>query len=220
MATFRYTYRTSDGSWHEATLEADSRDAVFSELNARGIRPVKVWCPNPPRFRLSKRWTAIGVLLIVSVSLALTLVRRGSPAPLELRSTTTLPRHRILSAPNDFAARIPALFGTDAERFLAYHAQPGLLYSTDGASLADLRQALEAGDSVSPNDPDWVIELKGIVSGMKVEAGLLLKSGKSEASIALWIAERQKMEATYRNQIMLTPGTQEEKARRLRTMGL
>ena len=39
---FAYSYKTSDGVRHEASIEARSRDEVFSALRTRGIRPIKV----------------------------------------------------------------------------------------------------------------------------------------------------------------------------------
>ena len=39
---FTYAYKTSDGVRHEAAMDAESREAVFESLRARGIRAIKV----------------------------------------------------------------------------------------------------------------------------------------------------------------------------------
>ena len=37
-----YAYKSSDGSRHEASMDAESREAVFEVLRKKGIRPIKV----------------------------------------------------------------------------------------------------------------------------------------------------------------------------------
>ena len=39
---YTYAYKTSDGARHEAAMEAESREAVFAALRARGIKAIKV----------------------------------------------------------------------------------------------------------------------------------------------------------------------------------
>ena len=39
---YTYAYKTSDGTRHEATMVAKSRDEVFAELRKRGIKAIKV----------------------------------------------------------------------------------------------------------------------------------------------------------------------------------
>ena len=39
---YSYAYKTSDGARHEAAMEAESREAVFVALRARGIKAIKV----------------------------------------------------------------------------------------------------------------------------------------------------------------------------------
>ena len=45
--TYTYAYKTSDGARHEASMDAESREAVFEALRARGIRPIKVVAASP-----------------------------------------------------------------------------------------------------------------------------------------------------------------------------
>jgi hypothetical protein len=221
--TFRYTYRTSDGAWHEAEIEASDRNAVYDTLKPQGIRPVKVWCPNPPLFHGAKRWIAIVILALVAVGTSVVAYRRSAhnSSPFTLNSSLApVPRHRILNAPPDFAAQAVKHFAYSSERFLALNAQPGLPYSVENESLDDLAEALEHEIVPSPDEPEWVVDMKRIVAGMKIEAGILMRDGKKPSDIELWLTERQKMESTYRNQIIGGPGTLDEKAAKLRMMGL
>ena len=221
--TFRYTYRTSDGAWHEAEIDASDRNAVYDTLKPQGIRPVKVWCPNPPLFHGVKRWIAIVVLALIAVGSSVVAYRRSakSSSLLTLNSSLSpVPRHRILNAPPDFAAQAVKHFAYSSERFLALNAQPGMPFSVENESLDDLAEALEHEIVPSPDDPEWVADLKRIVAGMKIEAGILMRDGKKPSDIALWLTERQKMEFTYRNQIIGGSGTLDEKAAKLRMMGL
>jgi hypothetical protein len=39
---YTYAYKTSDGTRHEATMVAKSRDEVFAELRKHGIKAIKV----------------------------------------------------------------------------------------------------------------------------------------------------------------------------------
>ena len=46
---YSYAYKTPDGTRHEASIEAASRDAVFAALRERGIRHLKVvFSPEQP----------------------------------------------------------------------------------------------------------------------------------------------------------------------------
>ncbi len=220
--TFRYTYRTSDGAWHEAEIEASDRNAVYDTLKPQGIRPVKVWCPNPPLFHGVKRWIAIVILAFVAIGSLAVAYRAENNRTIEQsgQSNNAQPRHRILSAPPDFAAQAVKHFAYSSERFLALNAQPGMPYDIGNESLDDLEDALKQDVVPSPDDPEWLVDLKRIVAGMKIEAGILMRDGKKPADIALWLTERQKMEFTYRNQIIGGPGTLDEKAAKLRMMGL
>ena len=43
---YTYAYKTSDGARHEGSMDASSREEVFTVLRARGIRPIKVVPPT------------------------------------------------------------------------------------------------------------------------------------------------------------------------------
>ena len=227
---WRYTYRSSDGAWHNASVRAASRDDAFAELKRLGIKPVKVELAAG----LANAFLALGRRAYAIVLLALALVAtlacllvlspstRSPSAPSPLHPSAPSPRHQIAALPADWTSRLPDFFNpTDA--YLALFAQPG---REDGADIVPSPDAFtEASFSApavpaSPSDPAWVVEMKAILVGMKEEALALAKGGKAPQEIILWLRERQRMEAGYRAQILSGPGTPAEKSARLEAVGL
>ena len=230
MCEWRYSYRSSDNKPLEGLVRARSRDAAFAALKARGIKPVRV--ELAPGFvnrlrSLGRRWLAIVILAGLTALLAavnFSLRREAEAVVLSARSRAeALPRQRIPGIPPDLAIRLPAIFTHESERFLALCAEPGIIPDKCGLpmpGLGDLEQSLSHEIVLDEGDEEWVSTLKRVVIGMKDDAALLLKKGKSADDIKTWLTERQKMELTYRNQIIMGPGTMKEKARKLRAMGL
>ena len=73
---YTYAYKTSDGTRHEASIEAASRDTAFAVLRERGIRPIKVVAADGSKANgapVGVRRRVVGVRLTV-----LTGVRRGT----------------------------------------------------------------------------------------------------------------------------------------------
>ena len=67
---FGYSYKTSDGSRHEDTFEARTKEDTFAALRAKGIKPIKVW-EIRPWYYVSKRTqltVALGVALLVALA--------------------------------------------------------------------------------------------------------------------------------------------------------
>ena len=223
-----YSYKTSDGAWHEDLLEADNRDAAYAAIREKGIRPVKISERIQPVVRRGFRglrrrdWllmllASIAVAVVVAVVLyALALSKRTSPASAKTGVVATArARHQIEFIPNDFPHRLYSAFKFNSERFLALYAQPGMprrmldggkwmpsLYENPPRaiefSLNDLSDALASDILIFDDDPRWLADLKRVVVGMKEEAGTLFRSGKGADEIALWLDERNKMESSYR----------------------
>ena len=113
---YTYAYNTSDGVRHEAAMEAESREAVFVTLRARGIKAIKVVAAD------------------------------GSKANGEIRgarkrtiaAAASSPRHQIYGDPaimegmerGDFAAHLPRA----GDQMLAVFAQPGKLMCAKGVN--------------------------------------------------------------------------------------
>ena len=67
---YHYAYKTSDGIRHEDSIEAESRDAAFTLLRGRGIRPIKVVAADGSKANgevrgVRKRWVAAIVAIAV-----------------------------------------------------------------------------------------------------------------------------------------------------------
>lgn len=125
---YTYAYKTSDGVRHEASIEADSREAVFESLRAKGIKAIKVIAADGSKANgeirgVRKRVLAASVIgaVIVSGVLAFTLGRSeakpsNSPAIIELRAKAAAitERHKadILLAGKDRAKILEAVVKT------------------------------------------------------------------------------------------------------------
>ena len=231
---WRYTYRTSDGAWHTASVRAADRDAAFAELRKSGVKPVKVELAsgllNSLR-ALGRRWYAI---IVLTLALAATLayiasVGRRVPAPPPPATAAppsspipAEPRHQVAGLPSDWISRLGDFFDpTDA--YLALFAQPGRIDGMDIVPTPDAFTESSFSEPLVPvteADPAWIVEMKSILVGMKEEALTLAKGGKAPQEIILWLRERQRMEAGYRAQILAGDGTDAEKAARLAAVGL
>ena len=243
-----YSYKTSDGQWHEGLVEASSRDAAYEAIRDMGIRPAKVAERIQPIVRRGFRglrrcdWLIIlGIATALAFIIAFSMLHGGTGTTQRGVTATARARHQIELIPPDFPHRLYSAFKFNSERFLALYAQPGMPSKMlDGGkwlpslnetppkaiefSLDDLSDALNFEIQIYPEDPRWLAELKRIVAGMKDEAGTLLKSGKGAREIALWLDERNKMETAYRDEAIRKVRLGEQSAESanftLRTMGL
>lgn len=187
---FVYEYRTSDNVRHEGTLSAADREAAFSALRSQGIRPGRlVEAPGIMNKVLGKgkRWIAIGCLFSFAVALLLALwMNNRRIEQIEDAQSGPLPRHQLYGDPalisdierNDFAT----VFPTDAERILAWFAQPGVMHTfTDNGwakKLADgLAEVATVETPLLESDPREIVELKRIMMGMKGEVRRYLSNG-------------------------------------------
>ena len=230
MCEWQYSYRSSENRLLDGQVRARSRDAAFAALKAQGVKPIRVeLAPGLVNWvrSLGCRWLAILVLvglIVVLVAINHSIRKEVNAIAQSVHNrAAALPRQRIPGIPPDLAIRLPSIFSYEAERFLALCAEPGIIQNDCGVpqpGLGDLERSLSHDIVVSDGDDEWVATLKRVVVGMKDDAALLLKEGKSSEDIKLWLSERQKMELTYRNQIIMGPGSMKSKARKLRAMGL
>ncbi len=202
--TFGYVYKASEGTRHEATLEAKSRESAFAELRARGIKPIKVWEVHS-RFYVPLR---VRLVVILALALAASLfyaVRAyriiHSPTFSVRDEGTARPRHQIYGDPatledmerDSFASIFPDL----GERILACYAIPGRPYATslsvppsEGAKA--LSASMHADVDFAPSDSPEATELKRIVQGMKEELRWYVGDGMGTAATYLRrLRERQ-----------------------------
>ena len=205
---FLYSYKSKDGVRHEDEICASSREAVYSTLRAKGIKPIRVDLAPGLLNRiqsLGKRWLAIGVLVVLAV--AALLYARSTQRTLHTALSTQhspTPRHQIFGDPvligelerSDFAS----VFASPAERFLARYAQPGRAVKGMGLPvstviLTNLVGCLDAAIEISQEEDREVRELKQIVLWMKDELRRYLAAGTgSPEKYVERLNERQRRE--------------------------
>ena len=148
---YTYAYKTSDGVRHEDSMNASSREEVFTVLRGKGIKAIKVVAADgskangeipPPR--VPRLASIVVIVAIVALSVAVLggtvwLAARSVIAPSAARERVppASPRHQIYGDPvvvgaferGDFAAHLPRL----GDQMLAIFAQPGKLMCAKGA---------------------------------------------------------------------------------------
>lgn len=196
---YTYAYKTSDGTRHEAAIEAPSRDEAFAALRKRGIKPIKVVAADGSKANgelrgIRKRVAAIVTLIVsVVVGIAAYMAGRDVPAPAEPQSTETAsPRHQIYGDPVVVGEMEHGRFETylprEGDRLLAWFAQPGRFCCPKSTSWKDLARLSETNEvhikavadsdvELSEGDLREVRELKQIVNGMRREMREYLANG-------------------------------------------
>ena len=195
---YTYAYKTSDGVRHEAAMEAESRDAVFAALRAKGIRPIKVVAADGSKANGEMRGLRKHILALSALCLVLSVVAVIGVVAFELSTKhqapsthAAAPRHQIYGDPALVEQFERGDFGTAltnrADRMLAWFAQPGKLMCPKGTDprrcAADFASAYcdKTGQTTFVNlkeaDPREVRELIQIVNGMHGELRAYLANG-------------------------------------------
>jgi len=218
VARFRYIYRTADRQRLEAEIDAESREAVFTQLRSEGIRPIKVIAldgskangapPVRPLWRKGLVWAIVAFLAVVGgigaflAGRGATTVKDGSheddnaPASLATplaRQTIPGNRARILEA-------MSGAFDTTTEKALAQFAEPGREFILPEAQIdePDVKTALAKPLTFSSSEFSESIDLKRIVSGMKRELNSYIALGGTWNDYLEELVKRQKLEISYR----------------------
>ena len=219
---YTYAYKTSDGTRHEASMEAKCREDVFATLRAKGIKAIKVVAADGSKANgeirgVRKRvvvGTAVVAALVVGV-IAFFLSESGNQGMSALPADSA-PRHQIYGDPvivEEFErGRFDDVFTNRLDQMLAWFAQPGKLMcpkGTDPRRCADeFAKAVQGPSSTavvgSPSSavprqpaPDTreVRELRQIVKGMREEMAAYLANGNgTPRSFWRWLLERTAQE--------------------------
>ena len=201
---YTYAYKTSDGARHEDSMEAESREAVFAALRAKGIKAIKVVAADGSKAngevngaKVAKTamaivgFTAVASVLVLSFALYAFFAAKKTSEPVIIST----PRHQIYGDPatmeglerGDFAAHLPRV----GDRMLAVFAQPGKLMCARGANprridgksygafeaYAKNDLAVENDIDINSADSREITELKQIVNGMREEMREYLANG-------------------------------------------
>ena len=196
---YTYAYKTSDGTRHEASMDAPSREAVFEALRARGIKAIKVVAADGSKangeVRGMRKRTVAALVAVAAACAGVVAYIGGGRTAAAPGAAAAAPRHQIYGDPaimdglerGDFGAVLPR----DGDRMLAVFAQPGRLMCRDGFNPQWLSaEQLEAFsryareelapehdlpvDAASPREER---ELRQIVNGMREEMRGYLANG-------------------------------------------
>ena len=247
---YTYAYKTSDGARHEGSMDASSREEVFTVLRARGIRPIKVVAADGSKANGEKEevrrkkeevWRGIRlVLLVLFVLLVLVVLVFYRKAPGTQANPPATPRHQIYGDPaivggfehGDFGDALPR----QGDRLLAWFSQPGRitcprntpraeLFHLGAANVAALKAVVDSDVEIAAADPREVRELKQIVNGMRQEMREYLANGNGTPR-SYWrrLNERTQQEAQIyertRREVEISPETLDERNASLRKLGL
>ena len=200
---YLYAYKTHDGARHEASMEAESRDAVFEYLRSKGIRPIKVVAADGSKANgeirgVRKRVVlAVAVLAAVGAVVVTSLYNRAKPPPApEFVAEQT--RRQIIgdSAVIDkgVATGWSEVFPEEGERFFASFAIPGVKAGQRNTTVEELEASLGRKIEAVSEDGMEARQIKSMVEGMKAEARAYVAAGGSIVEYGNRLTERQDAE--------------------------
>ncbi len=200
---YTYAYKSSDGSRHEASMDAESREAVFDALRKKGIRPIKVIAEDGSKANgeirgVRRRVVGVAAVLAAIVAVIATSLynrARMPPAP-EFEAEQT--RRQIIgdSAIIDkgIATGWGDVFPEEGERFFASFAVPGVKAGQRSTTVEELQAALSRHIEPSDSDGMEARQIKSMVEGMKAEARAYIAAGGSIVEYGRRLTERQDAE--------------------------
>lgn len=211
---YKYAYKTSDGVRHEDVIDAPSRDKAFETLRSKGIRPIKVVATDGSKengeIRGIRKRVFIASLIFVAIiaGFAAHFVTQKGEEIRRLLPTkelvNSIPRH-FISQNVDLHSH-ESDFQFESERFLLNFCIPARQMTDSVINLqiiaSDLHKSLKKPITKSSEDSPTSVELKGMVVGLKNEASLIIKSGRSPFEALSYFVDRQKMEFEHRKRII------------------
>ena len=210
---FTYQYKTSDGVRHSGVHAARSREAVYDELRAKGIKAFGVE-PAPGFFNrlsglLGWRLAAFVVLVMIAVTATVAYLRESAQlrekeaeVPVVEESVfLAKTRRQIIGDTAVIEAGMKNgwsdVFPEEGERFLASFAIPGVPAGVRTTNVAELEKALKRTVAIQPDDSMEAKQIKSMVEGMKDELRAYLSKGGTIAKYGERLVERQEQELSY-----------------------
>jgi len=192
---FIYSYNTRQNERREGlTISAPNRDAAYSELNRRGIRPYKLQ-PAPGIWNkllgIGGRGLVIIVLvLVVGLLVTVALTQHEDIVQLEkdddvreiVNGAITSKVRRQLIGDQGFIEKgirtgWSEVFEHEGERFLASFAIPGIPATVRATNVTALEEALNRKIEAVDSDGMEARQIKAMVEGMKDELRRFVEAG-------------------------------------------
>ena len=200
---YTYAYKSSDGSRHEASMDAESREAVFEALRKKGIRPIKVIAEDGSKANgeirgVRRRVVGVAVVLAAIVAVIATSLynRVSAPHLPEFESGQT--RRQIIGdtaiIDKGIATGWGDVFPEEGDRFFASFAIPGVRAGQRNTTVEEIKAALDRDVEVSDSDGLEARQVKSMVAGMKAEARAYINAGGSIVDYGKRLTERQDAE--------------------------
>lgn len=219
---YTYAYKTSDGIRHEDTMNASSREEVFTELRKRGIKAIKVVATDGSKangeIRGVRRRVVIILLALVALSVGIIAYLTGtnfgtkrSDLPVPNLAVTGSESNPYASAANVDKTRRQVfgdeaivakgirtgwadVFALEGDRFLASFAIPGVKAGQRNTSLKEFEAAINSKCEITPTDSPEARQIKAMVEGMKNEARRYIEAGGTIVDYGKRLTERQDAE--------------------------
>ena len=205
---YTYAYKTSDGTRHEDSMNASSREEVFAELRKRGIKAIKVVAADGSKANgevrgVRKRTVAI-IVAAVSIIVA-TLVNSVTKRSDLFVTEFTRVRRQVIGDAAIIEKGIrngwSDVFTLEGERFLASFAIPGVKAGQRNTSEKEFTAALENKCIVADSDSLEARQIKAMVEGMKNEARSYIAAGGTIVEYGKRLTERQDAEIAVYNRV-------------------
>lgn len=214
---FIYSYNTKQNERCEGlTISAPNRDAAFSELNRRGIRPYRLY-PAPGLWNkmLSIGWRGFsiaGLLAVLGMAVAFLMVQHKDIVKLEqdedvreivTGAITSKVRRQLIGDQGVIEKGIRTgwsdVFEHEGERFLASFAIPGVPATVRTTNVAALEAALDRKIEAQESDGMEARQIKAMVEGMKDELRRFIAAGGTIEQYGRRLVARQDDEIAIYN---------------------
>ena len=209
---FIYSYTTSKNERREGlVISAPNRDAAFSALNKKGIRPYKLH-PAPGLWNkvLAIGWRGfviIALVAVLGVSIAILMNQHRDIVELEqdgdvreivTGAITSKVRRQLIGDQGFIEKGIRTgwadVFEHEGERFLASFAIPGVPATVRTTNVAALEDALKRKVEAVETDGMEARQIKAMVEGMKDELRRFVSSGGTIEQYGRRLVARQDYE--------------------------
>ena len=207
---YTYAYKTSDGTRHEASMDAESREAVFAALRKQGIKAIKVVAADGSKANgeirgVRKRVLAASVVgAAVLAGVVVYLLQSPIPNPQSPADFLTAQTRRqvvgdVVVVEKGIKEGWAEVFPEEGERFFASFAIPGVPAGQRSTTEAEISAALSRTVEAKPDDGIEARQIKAMVEGMKDELRRYLAKGGKIAGYGRRIVRRQEEEIAYYN---------------------